>query len=159
MLSIRRIALSGFLICLGVVVSSILLGYWKHLESCLLCNTERVIFVLVGIALLIASFKKKTNNYFLGFFAIVFSLFGIIVSGWQVYLQHKPAEEGGMCLPAGSMMDSVRDLIHGTSGECAQIVWKFFGFSMASWALAIFIILFFVSGLYFSVSKSRGAAY
>lgn len=153
MLSTRRIALSGFLICIGVVATSIFLGYWKNLESCLLCNSERVIFVIVGIIFLIASVKKKINNIILGSSVSFFAVLGAIISAWQVYLQNKPVETNGMCLPPSAMTDALQNMIHDSSGQCAQVLWKFLGLSMAAWALIVFIALFFLSTLFYVSSR------
>lgn len=153
MLSTRQIALSGFLLCIGVVTTSIFLGYWKNLESCLLCNSERVLFVLVGFIFLIASVKKKINNVALGFFALFFALLGAIISAWQVYLQIKPIETSGMCLPPSAMTNALQNVIHESGGECAQVLWKFLGLSMAAWALVVFVFLFFLSALFFVSSR------
>lgn len=164
MLSTKRIALFGFLICLGVVTTGLVLEYWENLAPCLLCHTQRILFIALGIFYFFIFFQKKTKKQILSFMTILFSVFGVLVSGWQVYLQNKPAEDNGICLPSlnflwqtGSFSDVFNAIIHGTGGECAQVIWRFLGLSMAAWALLVFSGLFFLSLLLF-VSNKRTLA-
>lgn len=156
MLSTRQIALTGFFICLGVVTTGLILEYGENLAPCLLCHTQRILFVVVGLFFLFLFLKKNLSTYFLKFMPLIFSMFGILVSAWQVYLQNKPSGDDGICLPSlnfiwqtGSFSDVIHAVIHGTGGECAQVVWRFLGLSLAAWSLITFITLFIVSLLLF----------
>jgi len=151
MKSTRQIALIGFLICFGVVAMGLILEYWKNLESCLLCDTQRIIFIIIGLSFLF-TLTKKIKTKIIGFVTSFFCILGMLVSGWQVYLQHNPSEDNGLCLPSlsflwqtGTVSDVFHAIIHGNSGECAQIVWQFLGLSMAVWAFIFFAGLFFLS--------------
>ena len=72
---------------------------------------------------------------------------GAVIAGRHVYIQNMPATEVPACGPG---LDYILDvfplfeaikMVFTGSGECAEVVWRFLGLSMPSWALIWFVLL------------------
>ena len=79
--------------------------------------------------------------------ATMLALGGFGVAARQVWLQHLPADQVPACGPdLFFMMENfplgrtLEKLFMG-SGQCAEVNWKFLGFSIAEWSLAWFAAL------------------
>lgn len=119
------------------------------LPPCPLCMFQRA--CLVGVAffcLLGIIFRpKKIVSKFLAFGATVFAGLGLAIAGRQVWLQHLPKDQVPTCGPdlefmlqAFPLMETIQTVLSG-SGECAEVLWRFLGFSMPEWMMGIFGII------------------
>jgi disulfide bond formation protein DsbB len=65
----------------------------------------------------------------------------------QVWLQHLPPDQVPECGPGLEYMmeflpiGEILDLIFTGSGECAEVLWTFLGFSIPQWSLVCFTCL------------------
>jgi len=73
------------------------------------------------------------------------SLGGITSAGRHVWLQHLPADQVPACGPGlNYLLDAfplgqVFEMVFRGSGECAEIHWQFFGFTLPEVTLLMFI--------------------
>ena len=79
------------------------------------------------------------------FLIIITAITGALIAGRQVWLQHLPPELVPECGPGLDYMlnvfplsDAIKMILSG-SGECAEVKWRFIGFSIAEWSLIMFI--------------------
>ena len=126
--------------------------YLEHiqgLDPCPLCVFQRIAYILIIIASLIAVIHNPTNTWktIYKFLIFIFSVMGASVAGRQVWLQHLPPELVPECGPGLDYMlnvfpfaDAVRMILSG-SGECAEVQWRFIGLSIAEWSLIVFIAI------------------
>jgi len=75
---------------------------------------------------------------------IITALIGAGIAGRQTWLQHLPPELVPECGPGLEYMlevfplaDALKMVLSG-SGECAEVHWRFIGFSIAEWSLVCF---------------------
>jgi len=105
--------------------------------------TQRFFYLLIGIFCFIGLFHQRFRLY--GSLGAIASLGGIASAGRQVWLQHLPPEQVPACGPSLQYMletfplsDTLRTLVTG-DGNCAEVLWQLFGFSMPEWSLACFL--------------------
>jgi len=123
------------------------------LPPCPLCMFQRA--CLVGVAffcLLGVIFRpQKLGSRLLSFGVTVSSLLGLAIAGRQVWLQHLPADQVPECGPdlafmldSFPLMETIQTVLSG-SGECAEVLWQFLGFSMPEWMVAVFLVMSLIS--------------
>lgn len=149
----------GAMYFVGFIVISVLLAGAAYLElyqgiiPCPLCMMQRVILALIGIVFLfgIAWRTKKYAKITLGFFASLFSAFGVFISARQVWLQHIPVSEQANCDVSLQYMLNVLPLseviktVFAGGASCSQIGWSVWHLSLAEWSLLSFIGLLLFS--------------
>ncbi len=150
-LSYRNI--NGFLLLMAISAMSFaffFLQKYLGLEVCPLCIFQRVGVIVMGIFTLFATVINPKKMWlrlslWLGSFAGI--AWSLAVSIRHVWIQHLPPEEVPSCGPgldflldAFPLMDVVREVFSG-SGECAEIVWNFLGFSIPEQSLMLFSVL------------------
>ena len=119
------------------------------LEPCILCHMQRVCVGLFGIISLIGLVhRKKSNQSFKIYiiFSLIFIAIGAFLAMRQLYLQNLPADLVPSCAPDFSYLIETMPIaelffiaIQG-DGNCAEVVWQFFGISLPGWVL-IFLSL------------------
>lgn len=146
----RALNFAGFLIC------ALLLGYAYYaqfrlgLEPCPLCIFQRVAFIALGGALLLAALHhpggKLGARVYAGLTVIVAGT-GAFIAGRHVWLQSLPPDQVPACGPGLDYMldvfplgETLRMVFTG-SGECANVDWSFLGLSMPAWVLVWFVAL------------------
>ncbi|MCI0422796.1 MAG: disulfide bond formation protein B, partial [Acidobacteria bacterium] len=149
----RLIYLLIFLLCAGLLGFGFYLEYVKGLEPCPLCLIQRLFFLLVGLGGLIAAIHnpRRLGIRIYSGCLLLFSMMGAAVAGRQIWLQHLPPDQVPECGPGLEYLlqtyplgETLAKILKGT-GECAEIDWTLFGFSIAEWALLSFILLAGVS--------------
>jgi len=117
--------------------------YVDGLEPCPLCVTQRFFYLLIALFCSIGLFHQRFSLY--GSLGVIACLGGIASAGRQVWLQHLPPEQVPACGPSLQYMletfplsDTLRTLVTG-DGNCAEVLWQLFGFSMPEWSLACFL--------------------
>lgn len=132
------------------------------LNPCPLCMVQRYIYVLIGLLFILTLIKPPVSwgRTFMGVLISFTSLFGMLVAGWNVRMQHLPPEEVPACgasldimLDSFPIKDIISELING-SGDCAEVVWTFLGLSMPTWSLICFIG-FFLYTIFWTKLKQR----
>ncbi|MDC1290421.1 disulfide bond formation protein B [Candidatus Thioglobus sp.] len=145
-----------------------LLGYAAYsmkvlgLEACTLCITQQFFYCLIGVTAFIA-FLHNPYPFFSQIYSVLISISsiaGIWISGRQVWLQGLPEDEVPLCGPPLEYIidvfpfaDVINALFMG-DGNCAEILWKFLGLSMAGWSLVWFLVIFLLSILAIKKSTS-----
>ena len=138
--------IAAIIVILGVAVY---LQVYDHLQPCPLCVFQRIAYVMVGIGALIAWVWYRVGAMrMLGWIvAFVFSLVGLGMALRQVWLQHIGPNVDQSCLPGLNYMyhtfswfNATMMVLQGTS-DCAKVVWRFLGLSMAGWSAACFALL------------------
>ena len=149
MISTRIFFLIIFLCCVSLIIFGLYLEHIQGLDPCPLCVFQRIAYILIIIASLIAVIHNPTNTWktIYKFLIFIFSVMGASVAGRQVWLQHLPPELVPECGPGLDYMlnvfpfaDAVRMILSG-SGECAEVQWRFIGLSIAEWSLIVFIAI------------------
>lgn len=161
-LNARPLFLLIFISCLGLLGFGLYLQHAKGLEPCPLCVMQRYAFVLAGLIALVAGLHapRRTGARWYGAGVALAALAGIVVAGRHVWLEHLPKDQVPSCGPGlDFIMESfpltkALSLIFKGSGECADVVWRFLGFSISEWALAWFA-LFLLAGLWLALAKGR----
>lgn len=139
-----------FLLSAGLLGFGYYLELVGGLEPCPLCLIQRLFFGLIGLTALIGALHNAKLLGVRVYSALIalFSLAGAVVAGRQVWLQHLPPDQVPECGPGLSYMlealplgEVLLNILKG-SGDCAEVVWRFMGLSIAEWALAMFAIVF-----------------
>ena len=124
--------------------------YLEHiqgLDPCPLCVFQRIAYILIGLIALIGATHNPKDLFLViyKFLIIITAITGALIAGRQVWLQHLPPELVPECGPGLDYMlnvfplsDAIKMILTG-SGECAEVKWRFIGFSIAEWSLIMFI--------------------
>ena len=124
--------------------------YLEHIQCvdpCPLCVFQRIAYILIGLIALIGATHNPKDLFLViyKFLIIITAITGALIAGRQVWLQHLPPELVPECGPGLDYMlnvfplsDAIKMILSG-SGECAEVKWRFIGFSIAEWSLIMFI--------------------
>ncbi len=130
------------------------LQYVEYLDPCPLCMTQRFFYYLFAAAAIVGFFtvSKMGLQRFLGAFATLAAIGGVVTAGRQVWLQHLPPDQVPACGPGLEYwletmpFTQTLQLLFMGDGNCAEVHWRFLGFSIGEWSLAWFV-LFTLIGL------------
>lgn len=154
-LSQRTLDIFAFLIGCFLLIAAFYIEYVDGLQPCLLCLTQRFFLVLIIMTYLISAIhdcKTIWRKIYYGLI-IIFSLGGLAAAGRQVYLQHKPPQNGDICIPGVSQalnhLSFTKKLLVMVKGsdDCGQVLWTLFSLSMAEWTMVLFLF-FIIIGLF-----------
>ncbi len=159
----RVLYLGTFLICAALMAFGLYLQYVEHLEPCPLCILQRYAFVATGIVALVAGLHNpgRIGRAIYGLLIVATSGAGAVVAGRQSWLQHNPPniQECGpdlaYMLDAFPLSQILPKVFHG-EGDCAKVVWRFWGLSIPEWALVWFAI-FIIAAIVAVARSSRRA--
>lgn len=143
--------LFGFATCAALLAYAVFAQYGQMFEPCPLCIFQRIAMAAVGAVGLLAAIhdpKRPSGRLAWGLLAFLAAAVGAGIAGRHVWLQHLPADQVPACGPGLSYMvesmpswlDVVKKVLHG-SGECAEVNWTLWGFSMPEWTLLCFVLL------------------
>ncbi len=147
-----------FLLFVTILVLSIALyfEYGQGLKPCPLCLMQRLCTFLFG---LFCATAVGLNDYRrakrIVMFQCMFALSGLYFAARQVWLQSLPADHMPACMPSLDVLmhyfskTQVLTALFWGSGDCADVSWRLFGFSMPVWSMAYFIGMFLMCGLMF----------
>jgi disulfide bond formation protein DsbB len=127
--------------------------YVQDYQPCMLCMVQRVFVCVVGIVALLAALHGpgRTGGRIYGLLAALGAAGGAYIAGRHVYLQHLPPEKLDGCAPsfeyALQNYDALKFLgtIFIRDQDCGVIDWTFLGYSMPTWTLICFALMFVVS--------------
>jgi len=123
--------------------------YQDFLDPCPLCVMQRVAFMWMGAAALLAAIHNPAarGQRVYNWIIILGAAFGAAVAGRHVWLQHLPPELVPECGPGLNYMlenfplsETLSTVFLG-SGSCAEVHWSFLGLSMPEWTLSWFLLL------------------
>ncbi|MEE8321344.1 MAG: disulfide bond formation protein B [Gammaproteobacteria bacterium] len=149
MLSTRTIFLGLFLACASLLGFGLYLQHMKGIEPCPLCILQRIAYITIAITALIATIHGPGHLFqrIYGSLITLTALAGGGIATRQVWLQHLPPDQVPECGPGLEYMmeflpiGEILDLIFTGSGECAEVLWTFLGFSIPQWSLVCFTCL------------------
>jgi disulfide bond formation protein DsbB len=154
--------LLGFLSCFAMLAVGAYFQFVEEMEPCPLCISQRIAILITGITLLIAALHNPAQKGIQRYAVLgsVFALAGSAISARHVWLQNLPPEEVPECSPGLSyifenfpLSETFKLMLSGT-GECADVLWTFFGLSIPGWTFLAFIGLASLS-LYQLINKVR----
>jgi disulfide bond formation protein DsbB len=141
--------LAGFLFASGLLGFGLYLQYVKHQDPCPLCMVQRVIFIAILVAFLIAATHgpKRLGERVYAVLVVLLSLSGVAVAARHIWLQHLPKDQVPACGPGLDYMletmpmaNVLKSLMHG-SGECAEKGWTFLTLGIPEWSLLCYLAL------------------
>lgn len=145
---------SQFLVVAGLLAFAYYLEFHQGLVPCAMCEFQRLIFGLLGILFLIASFLPlhKCSQVLINVLLALVALPGLLFAGRQVWLQYLPSQpNSGNCegsleylLQIMSWKDVLPSVFLG-GPECAKVNWQFLHISIAGWSLLWFILFFLLA--------------
>ncbi len=124
------------------------LQYHEYLDPCPLCIFDRVFLLGIIVTTLLAALlnPQRLGQRFFALLVLLFVAGGLTSSGRHVWLQHLPADQVPTCGPGlNYILDAFPlgkaiEMIFRGSGECAEIHWQFFGFTLPEVTLMMFMI-------------------
>ena len=153
---------AGFLVSGGFIAYALYLQYYEYQNPCPLCIMQRVVYIALMVVFLIGALHgpRRFGAAIYSTLLVVISLVGAGIASRHVWLQHLPKDKVPECGPGLSYMldrfplfDALAKIFRG-SGECAEVDWKFLGFSIAEWSL-VWFILFGAFAVYIAVTARR----
>ena len=145
------VALAGSLALLAIAY--FYFQQYKGLFPCPLCMLQRACLVAIALVALIGIVHRPgiVGHYVYATMVCLAGVTGSIIAGRQTWLQHLPKDQVPECgfdpiyrwsQSDGSygFFDMLATTLKG-SGDCAEVDWTLFSFSMAEWMLAIFIVI------------------
>ncbi len=146
-LSIRAFNLYGFIACCALLAISAYFQQVLALEPCALCLVQRYLILVLAALFAVGMFYRLASSAWTiihNFVIFCVSTFGATVAGRHVYLQSLPPSEAPACGPSLDYMltnmpfkDTLYSLFH-AAGDCAEITWQLFGWSIPMWTLVFF---------------------
>ena len=139
----RLVNLAGFLACAGMMGFALYAQHVMYLDPCPLCVIQRIATIALGIVFLLAAVHDpgRIGARVYALLAGVVAAGGVGVAAWHVRLQNLPPDEVPGCGPGFEyivenfpLTDALGMIFEG-SGECADVVWQFFGLSMPAWVV------------------------
>ena len=149
----RLFYLALFIICLSLLGFGLYLEHVEGLEPCPLCAFQRIAYIVISIIALIGAIHNPLNvlRTVYNVLLIITALIGAGIAGRQTWLQHLPPEMVPECGPGLEYMlevfplgEALKMILSG-SGECAEVHWRFIGFSIAEWSLVCFTAIIIAS--------------
>ncbi len=153
-MSRRPIFLLVFLVSVGLLAVAFYMEHVMGLEPCPLCWLQRFAFMAVAAVSLLAVLHNPAGwgGRVYGLLMAVFAGAGLGLAGRQLWLQSLPEDQVPACGPSVDYLLEVLPLfevlstaLQGT-GDCAKVLWRFLGLSIAGWT-AIFFALILVLGI------------
>ncbi|MCX7626989.1 MAG: disulfide bond formation protein B [Methylophilaceae bacterium] len=139
--------LLGFLVAYAVVVLALYIQVRNDLEPCPLCIFQRIAFMVLGVAFLLAALHHPSGVWrkVHGALQCVIALVGAGIALRHVWIQNHPEEVMAECgagfdyiferFPLGKAVE----LVFKGTGECSAIDWTLLGLTIPQWSLAAFI--------------------
>ena len=160
-ISLRTWYLAVAVSCAALLGYALYVQYHDFLDPCPLCIIQRVAFIWIGAAALLALLPKpaRLGQRLYSWLIALGAGFGAAVAGRHVWLQQLPADRVPECGPGlNYMLDNfplseVLSTVLRGSGSCAETDWTFIGLSMPAWALAWFLGLGIIT-LWFTYRKA-----
>ena len=138
-------------LCFAALLFSVFLENVKGLQPCPLCQSQRVLMLLVICIACLALLGKsclwsRSCGGVMAFFAAV----GAGLSLRQLWLQSLPLDQKPACIPDLQylidilpFLDILKVMVLGTGG-CSEVKWEFLSISIPGWALVVFVIVLLV---------------
>ncbi len=145
----KGVAFLIFLSCYLLLCFAFYLELVEGLDPCPLCTLQRACMAIGGALALISALHNPEKMGFRGYaiFQALFFSIGGVLAGRQIYLQSLPPDLVPSCGPDLDYLleifpfFEVLRMIVLEDGTCAEVLWKFLGFSIPQWTMFSFFIL------------------
>ena len=145
----KRMSFLVFLTCALLLCFAFYLELVEGLDPCPLCTLQRACIAVGGSFALIASMHNPGRVGFLCYavFQVLFFSIGGALAGRQIYLQSLPTDLVPSCGPDLDYLleifpiFEVLRMIILNDGSCAEVLWRFLGFSIPQWTILAFLLL------------------
>ena len=144
----RNLRLFEFLGCAGLIVFALHLQHNEGLTPCPMCILQRYAFILIGMFAFASAFthRKHLINVATSVLIFITAAFGLGVAGRHVWLEHNPPKLFDCGADLGFMVDTfplaeALPMIFRGTGDCSVVLWRFLSFSIAEWAMALFLLI------------------
>jgi disulfide bond formation protein DsbB len=135
---------------LGLIGAALFMQHVVGLNPCPLCIFQRIAYMLLAIATLLAAWRSpRPSARVFGVAGVLIALIGAGIAAWHVRLFQAPALLA--CGPGlGAMLENfpltqVLPRVFQGSGDCADASAVLFGVSLAGWSLGGFLFLTLVT--------------
>lgn len=141
------------LLCVIAMAIVLYLQFGQGLLPCPLCVFQRVatiVTLILAVLGILIPFRRIWRGLWY-VLVILAELFGLIVAGRQVMLQHLPPGQINSCGPGLNMMlkefplNKVIVEVFKGSGDCAAVHMRILGLDIAEWSLFFFIVLLIIT--------------
>lgn len=149
--------------CTALLGYALYVQHADFLDPCPLCILQRVAFMWIGLAALLAAIHNPAKAGLWVYTALLAlgGVMGALIAGRHIWLQSLPPDQVPDCgaglnymLETMPYTEVFSQVFYG-SGECAKIDWTFLGLSMPWWTLFWYIGLTLIS--LWVVAKRRQA--
>lgn len=139
-----------FIAICGMLGFGYYLQYGKGLNPCPLCILQRMAYIAIVFVALVGLLHNPRTAVIkvYSFLIALISLVGGSIAVRQIWLQNQPKTLFSECSSSlNYMLESLPlkevfiKLFYAT-GDCAEIVWTFLGFSIAQWSAIVFSFVF-----------------
>ncbi len=137
---------------LGIVGAAFYLQFSVGLHPCPLCLMQRLCAFLVGMGCLMGiCLTTRYRGRAVAVFQVVCAALGLFFAVRQLWLQSLPIQGAATCLPGWDLMlryvpwQVVMHAFFWGAGECAEVTWRLWGFSMPAWAAIYFFMVGIIS--------------
>ena len=145
----KKVSFLIFLCCSLLLCFAYFLELVQGLNPCPLCTLQRICMAVGGFLALIAFIHNPEKPALLAyiFLQVVSFSIGGLLAGRQIYLQSLPPELVPSCGPDLDYLleifpfFEVLQMIVFEDGSCAEVLWKFLGFSIPQWTILSFTLL------------------
>jgi len=149
----RGVFLTGFLVCLSMLLVAGYFQFVEHLDPCPLCILQRIMVLIAGVVFLLGAIHNPVNvgRRVYGFLLLLVAGLGAVIAGRHVWLQQLPEDQVPTCGPGLNFIlenfpiNQAIDMVLRGSGECADVMWTFLGLSIPGWTLVAFIVMMIVA--------------
>lgn len=152
--ALRIGALIGFVACIAALAFAYYLEYHEYIQPCPLCMLQRGMYLLLALFFCLWSIPRNMPCWLSRGFALIIafiSIVGIGIAGRQIWLEHLPPGEAPLCsaslerlLEIYPVLEVFRRILT-TSGECARVMLRIVGLSLAEWSLVLFELILLLS--------------
>ncbi len=145
----RYLNFFGFIVCLILLGAAFYLQYQVHLQPCILCIIQRILFGLMAVVLFLAVIQnpKAWGIVVYAALTIFVGILGILVAGRQIWLQlQPPSPANDLCLPSFAYLiqqwplSKVLQVLLEHGGSCRE-TWVWLGLTIPEWTLLCFLAL------------------
>lgn len=143
----RKPYLLGFIASFGLVGLALLIQQRYNIEPCPLCISQRIAFIALGVAFLLAALHNPAGKWRYAHAAlqVAVALVGSGIAWRHTWIQAHPEAVTEECGAGFDFMvenfpaNQTIKLIFNGSGECAKIDWTLFGMTIPQLSLVAFI--------------------
>lgn len=143
-MSARSAALAIAAACLASLAAALLAQYRLDMQPCPWCILQRLIFLLIGAAALLAAFAGTLLRRVLGLLMVPLALAGAAAALYQ----HFVAAKSSSCdltladrIIRTLRLDSLLPSVFEVRGSCADAAVDLLGVPFEFWSLALFVLL------------------